>query len=93
MATARVASLSTAGTFEPVPVKDFPEHVKRMHANDDFLFTEEYAVRREEEREGEREEREGERGRERGGRGEGLQNHTLKYQRRTGGRKGGREGG
>ena len=55
MATARVACLSTAGTFEPVPVKDFPEHVKRMHANDDFLFTEEYAVRREEEREGERE--------------------------------------
>ena len=33
-----------AGTHEPITVREFPEHVKRMHANDDFLFTEEYHV-------------------------------------------------
>lgn len=31
------------GTFEPVPVRDFPAHVQHLHANDDFLFTEEYS--------------------------------------------------
>jgi len=34
----------TVGTFQPVPVRDFPNHVKYLHANDDYLFTEEYGV-------------------------------------------------
>jgi len=33
-----------AGTHEPVPVPEFAEHVRNLHANDDYLFTEEYAV-------------------------------------------------
>ena len=35
---------TVAGTHEPVPVEDFPNHVRNLHANDDYLFTEEYAV-------------------------------------------------
>ena len=34
----------TVGTLQPVPVRDFADHVKYLHANDDYLFTEEYGV-------------------------------------------------
>ena len=34
----------TVGTLQPVPVRDFADHVKFLHANDDYLFTEEYGV-------------------------------------------------
>lgn len=40
-----IVYISTAGTHEPVRVADFPRHVKSLHANDDYLFTEEYSVR------------------------------------------------
>ena len=39
-----LSSSSTAGTFESIPVSAFGTHVKRMHANDDYLFSEEYNV-------------------------------------------------
>lgn len=32
------------GTLEPIPVSHFKAHVSKMHANDDYLFSEEYAV-------------------------------------------------
>ena len=28
----------------PIPVKDFPEHVKNLHSDDDYRFSEEYKV-------------------------------------------------
>ena len=34
----------SAGTREPVNVRDFADHVRNLHANDDFYFSEEYAV-------------------------------------------------
>ena len=36
--------LPVAGTLKPIPVSAFGTHVKRMHANDDYLFSEEYTV-------------------------------------------------
>ena len=30
--------------FEPIPVEDFKEHVKSLHRNDDYPFSEEYSV-------------------------------------------------
>lgn len=33
----------TGGTFQPIPVREFPAHVMHLHANDDFLFSEEYS--------------------------------------------------
>lgn len=33
-----------AGTLQPVPVPGFADHVNHMHANDDYLFSEEYSV-------------------------------------------------
>ena len=39
-------TIFTAGTHEPIPVEHFSDHVKNLHANDDYLFTEEYAVRK-----------------------------------------------
>ena len=33
-----------AGTMEPIPVSQFKAHVLKMHSNDDYLFSEEYAV-------------------------------------------------
>jgi len=33
-----------AGTLKPIPISEFGTHVKRMHANDDYLFSEEYTV-------------------------------------------------
>ena len=35
-----------AGTHNPVPVENFADHVRRLHANDGYLFTEEYSVSR-----------------------------------------------
>lgn len=37
-------NLYVAGTQDPVRVADFPRHVKNLHANDDYLFTEDYSV-------------------------------------------------
>ena len=31
---------------EPIPVVDFPAYVRKMHNNNDYLFSEEYAVRK-----------------------------------------------
>ena len=31
-------------SIQPIPVKDFKEHVQKMHSNDDYLFSEEYSV-------------------------------------------------
>ena len=39
-----ITSLYTAGTLVPIPVEEFAEHVKKMHSNDDFMFSEEYLV-------------------------------------------------
>ena len=36
---------TTAGTHDPIKVANFPNHVRNLHANDDYLFTEEYSVR------------------------------------------------
>ena len=33
-----------AGTHEPISVEEFADHVRMLHANDDYLFTEEYTV-------------------------------------------------
>ena len=33
-----------AGTHEPIPIEEFADHVRMLHANDDYLFTEEYRV-------------------------------------------------
>ena len=33
-----------SGTMEPIPLDKFKDHVKRMHSNDDYLFSEEYSV-------------------------------------------------
>jgi len=33
-----------AGTLQPVPVPGFADHVNHMHANDDYLFSEEYSA-------------------------------------------------
>ena len=33
-----------AGTLQPVPVPEFADHVNHLHANDDYLFSEEYSV-------------------------------------------------
>ena len=30
--------------FEPIPVEQFKEHVKSLHRNDDYPFSEEYSV-------------------------------------------------
>ena len=32
------------GTMDPIPVDKFSKHVQKMHANDDYLFSEEYNV-------------------------------------------------
>lgn len=36
--------ISPVGTHEPVSIEEFADHVKMLHANDDYLFTEEYTV-------------------------------------------------
>lgn len=36
--------LSPVGTHDPVPIEEFADHVKMLHANDDYLFAEEYTV-------------------------------------------------
>jgi len=36
--------IPVAGTLKPIPISEFGTHVKRMHANDDYLFSEEYTV-------------------------------------------------
>ena len=33
-----------ADTRDVIPVMDFKEHVRKLHANDDYLFSEEYSV-------------------------------------------------
>ena len=35
---------NTGHLFEPIPVDDFKEHVKSLHRNDDYPFSEEYSV-------------------------------------------------
>jgi hypothetical protein len=30
--------------FEPIPLADFKEHVKNLHRNDDYPFSDEYSV-------------------------------------------------
>ena len=37
--------VSYPGSISPIPVKEFKEHVQKMHSNDDYLFSEEYSVR------------------------------------------------
>lgn len=36
--------MPAVGTMDPIPVLHFKAHVNKMHANDDYLFSEEYAV-------------------------------------------------
>ena len=37
-------NLSPGHLFEPIPVEQFKEHVKSLHRNDDYPFSEEYSV-------------------------------------------------
>lgn len=34
----------TGHLFEPIPVEEFKEHVKNLHRNDDYPFSDEYSV-------------------------------------------------
>lgn len=39
-----VAPQPYLGTFQPIPVTEFRNHVTKMHADSDYRFSEEYAV-------------------------------------------------
>ena len=39
-----VAPQPYLGTFQPIPVTEFKNHVNKMHADSDYRFSEEYAV-------------------------------------------------
>lgn len=34
-----------AGITDSIPAEEFADHVRQLHANDNYLYTEEYAVR------------------------------------------------
>ena len=40
----KVISCDAGHTHEPIPLEDIADHVRTLHANDDYLFTEEYTV-------------------------------------------------
>ena len=37
-------SAPTAATMDPVSIQEFPDHVRLLHADDDYRFSEEYKV-------------------------------------------------
>jgi len=39
-----VAPQPYLGTFQPIPVSEFRDHVAHMHADSDYRFSEEYGV-------------------------------------------------
>ena len=44
MVAGNTGSIPVAGNTSSIPVEEFAEHVRQLHANDNYLYTEEYAV-------------------------------------------------